>query len=398
MTSYGVTDAGFVLKPLDQIKSDVEARLRANIDAGLNLTASSPDGQFFQIICELISQMWELAQAVGATWDPDEAVGVWIENLAAITGTIKEDAKASTATVTITTTAAVSVDVGTFVLSVAGNSSAHFANTEAIVTTGADALSIAFAAQSTGPTVANAGTLTVIETPVTGIASATNPLDAEIGSDIESDDALRVRRENELDAVGAGTLDSIRARLIKPLAEGGAGCTDAEIFENTSDVTDGSGRPPHSIQAVVLGGVDADIWQAIWAVAGGGIQTFGAQTGSATDSRGKLQSVSFDRAVEKDVYLEIDLDIIADNYPSDGDTQIKDLIVAQGSTLTLGGDVIAERLKAAALPVSGIYDITGFRLGFAASPTGTANLAIGETELAVFDTSRVVVTTTPVTP
>jgi hypothetical protein len=42
-------------------------------------------------------------------------------------------------------------------------------------------------AQATGPTIATAGTLTVIEGGVTGWASVENPLDAEVGRTVESD-------------------------------------------------------------------------------------------------------------------------------------------------------------------------------------------------------------------
>ena len=349
MSSYGVTTEGFAIKPLDQIRTDIAARLRANIDAGLNLTASSPDGQNFLILTELISQMWELCQSTVATWDPDQAFGAWLDNLSAITGTVRRDAVASTVVVQVTTTQAVSVDAGAFVVSVKDNPSARFANVEPIVTSGASTdVSVHFAAQSTGPVVANAGTLIVIETPVVGIDSVANPHDAVVGADIESDSALRARREAELDAIGAGTLDSIRARLLRPVADGGAGCVDATIFENISDVTDSSGRPPHSVQAVVLGGKADDIAQSLWDVVGAGIQIYGSPAGAvnaedtdntkrtkgaATDSRGTKHDVSFDRAIERDVYIAIDVKVTTDQYPADGDEQIKQLLVARGEQL-----------------------------------------------------------------
>lgn len=393
MSSYGVLPEGFVIKPLEQIKQDVADLLRADIDPGLDLTPSSSFGQAYLIFCEQLGQMWELAQAVGATWDPDAAIGAWMDNLASLSGVLREDATKSTVVAEVTTDQAVSVPAGDYTVSVDGNEDARFVNTEAIVTAGADTVEVAFEAEETGPVVANAGTLTVIETPVSGITGVTNPLDADLGTDIEEDDDLRLRREEELDVVGAGTVDSVRARLLQV-----ADVEDAVVFENDTDEEDGDGRPPHSIHAIVLGGADADIWQAIWDVAGGGIATHGTETGNATDSRGVSQTVNFDRADDLEVYLEIDVDVIAADYPADGDDQIKAALIAYGDALRMGKDVIAQRIQKEAFAISGVHDITGFRLGLTVSPVGTINIVVDDTEIATFDTSRIVVATNPVTP
>lgn len=449
MSSYGLTAAGFVKKPLEQIKEDVATRLRAALGANLNLTAESALGQAYLILCEEIEQLWEVQEAEHKSWDPDNSTGEALDNVSAISGTGREAAVASMVTGVLTGTPTTNVPQGS-IASVSGDDDARFVTDAAAVIAAATAwagttaysvgdrvtndskiyqctvagtsagsggptgtgtdivdgtvtwrylgdgtgyVDASMTAESTGPTVANAFTLTVIETPVSGWDGVTNPLDAVIGSDIETDDELRARREEELDAIGSGTVDSIRAKLLKV-----DDVEDAVVFENTSDTTDSSGRPPHSLHPVVLGGTDADVAQAIWDAAGGGIDTYGAESVAATDSRGKSQTVNFDRATEKNVYLELDVDIISDDYPSDGDTQLATALVNKGDLLTMGQDVIAELLQSVAFGVSGVYDITELRLGFSASPSGTANLSIAETEIARFDTSRVVITTNPVTP
>lgn len=398
MTVYGVTADGFVVKPLEAIKADVEAAIRARVDAGIILTTDTPDGQTFLIFCEQLVQMWELAASVGSTMDPAAAIGIWLDNLSTITGTERAAARKSTVVENVTVSQAVSIGIGAFAVSVAGNPASRFVNTEAIVTGAAGTVAIDFEGDVTGPLVANAGTLTVIETPAVGVTSVTNPLDAAVGSNIEDDQGLRPRREAELDAVGSGTVDSIRARLIKPIAKGGAAVDAARVFENVTDVTDINGVPPHSIRAVVVGGADAAIWQVLWNATGGGIRTFGSHTGTATDSAGGSQSVSFDRATELTVYLEVDIDVIAANYPTDGDDQVAQLLVNKGNELTMGREVVAERLRAEALRVSGVYDVTALRLGLTASPVGTINIPVDFDEIAKFDTGRVLVNPTPVVP
>ena len=78
-------------------------------------------------------------------------------------------------------------------------------------------------ASETGPIAALTGTLTEIDTPVTGLDSVTNKEDATPGRDEETDSELKVRRENALQVSGAGTLESIRSRLLD-LAGVTAGC------------------------------------------------------------------------------------------------------------------------------------------------------------------------------
>jgi uncharacterized phage protein gp47/JayE len=393
--SYGVTPTGFVRKSLEQIKADVEARIRASDELGpaVNLTAESALGQLFQIFCEEIASVWEVQEAEHKAWDPDNNGGESQDNVCALTGTVRRDATKSVVGMEIDTTQAVNVPAGDFVVSVDGNPAARFVNTQAIQTGGAALVSMDFEAETAGPTVANAGTVTEIETPVAGITSVTNPLDATVGTNIEGDEDLRVRREEELDAVGAGTVDSIRARLLQT-----QGVTEAEVYENVTDFTDGDGRPPHSIHAVVIGGDDDDVAQTIWDTKGGGIKAHGSDFGTAVDLKGIDRVMNFDRADEIEIWLEVDLDVILDEYPADGSDQVAAALVALGDTLRMGRDVIAERLQAAVFGVSGVYDLTGFRLGFSPAPAGTANLPIAFDEKAVFDTSRVLVLVTGVTP
>lgn len=90
-------------------------------------------------------------------------------------------------------------------------------------------------AVATGPTFAPAGTLTVIDTPVSGWNTVNNPLDVDIGSDIEDDTDAMLRRSKLLSSQANGPLQAIVADVI--LVEG---VTAAVGFENTKITTDGS--------------------------------------------------------------------------------------------------------------------------------------------------------------
>ena len=125
-------------------------------------------------------------------------------------------------------------------------------------------------ATTTGPTVANANTLTVIDTPVSGLTSVFNPEDAVTGRDIETDAEFRIRRNNRLQVSLAGPLEAIRtAILILNDIEGSIQLEDVRGFENIEDTVDARGIPAHAFEMFVFqaGAVtsrDQEIFQAIF--------------------------------------------------------------------------------------------------------------------------------------
>ena len=87
---------------------------------------------------------------------------------------------------------------------------------------------VVFLSQDFGPIVAPINTLTEILTPISGWISINNPKAGLTGRLIETDAELRIRRNNSLRLLGAGTVESIRARLLQQVP----GVTSAFVFEN----------------------------------------------------------------------------------------------------------------------------------------------------------------------
>ena len=235
-----------------------------------------------------------------------------------------------------------------------------------------------------------AGTVTVIETPVSGWDSVTNQVDIVEGRDDETDSELRLRRAESLQVIGAGTIEAIRSRLLQV-----DNVTGAIVEENATDVTDGSGRPPHSFEAVVSGGLDQDIGDLIWLVKPAGIATFGTETVVVTDSQGFSHNIYFSRATEIYLWVRVTLTLYSEEtFPTDGLTQVAAAVLAFGDTHQVGNDVIPQRF------VSSIYDIPGIEnvlveIAVSATPMGapgayqTTKLSIANTEVAVFDSARI---------
>jgi uncharacterized phage protein gp47/JayE len=271
------------------------------------------------------------------------------------------------------------------------------------IATATAAVVVSGIAQDFGVKAAAAGTLTVIETPVAGLTSVVNPLDATLGRDIESDAALRVRREAALRAQGNAALDAIRADVLNVF-----GVTNCNVLQNDTDVNpDGNGLPPHSIECIVLGGTDAAVRTAILGSKAAGTRAYGSNTGTIVDSQGNTQQIDFTRPTTLNIWIIVNGTKTAAEYPSDGDAQIKQALVNYSLGLLLDsagkqifrgylpGDVVnAWNLVEAVQSVSGVKTITSILIGTSNPPTVSTDIATTIRQLAVLDTSRITITLT----
>lgn len=246
-------------------------------------------------------------------------------------------------------------------------------------------------AEEVGPTTAPAGSLTVIETPVSGLDSFTNELDAEVGSLTETDAAAKQRRNEELAVAGAATINAIRSDLSEV-----EGVTAVVVFQNVYAVPDIDGRPPHSVDVVVEGGDEQDIADRLFDTVAGGIETIGDILRNVTDSQGFSQPIRFSRPDQIAIWVELDLTIDAAKYPSNGDDLVKAAIVAMGDQLQIGESVVVfgsdPSISGSIDEIPGITDFV-VRIGTSASPTLDNNIPISARERADFDTSRITVST-----
>jgi len=389
--SYGVTLTGFVRKTLEVIQSEVIASLKSTISSALDTEAGTPLGQQIGIFCSQASQLWEVAEAVYNSMYPDSASGFSLRAVGSITGTVADAPQPSTVL------ANVNVDpgtyaIGTLIAHAVGDPTARFANTVEVTNVGilpATVNGVAFASEETGPVRANAGTLTVIAETVVGWNSITNPLDAALGTTAETDTAFRIKREEELTADGGSTEDSVRADLLKVTA-----VLSAQVLINDTDSTDINGLPPHSIEAVVLGGSDADVAMGLWLTKPVGIQTVGTTTVSITDSQGNAQDVSFSRPDEYVMLLNLDLLVDADTYI--GDNALKVLLTDWVDTFRTGRDFVLFQVAGQVMEASGVEDITSLEIGSSTpvvAPVGS-NYVIPVRGLATLQTSDITITLT----
>lgn len=267
-----------------------------------------------------------------------------------------------------------------------------FTLTEAVVI-GASPTEGVFQAVESGPIQAVAGTVTEIFTPVSGWDTVTNADNGTVGRGEETDAEARARRESSLAIIGAGPVEAIRARVLNDVAN----VVSCSVFENRDDITDAYGRPPHSMEVVVSGGLDADIAEKIWETKPAGIAMYGTDSADITDSNGDLQTIYFSRPISKYVHVEVTIDSYTSEeaYPIDGADQLKAAILAYGQALKLGNDLIIQRWNIPIFTVPGIASVTvrqAAENGSGDPPTWvTTNMAIGATSIVDMDLSRITI-------
>lgn len=446
--TYGVLTNGFEPKPYSAALVEIQGELRASFGDSIPLDDDSVFGRLAKILAEREAAYFEQLEALTLQFRPSSAEGAWLDTIASYTGIQRGGGAKSTAlvflsgdsgvevtelnlrtvtlatqfttqgTVTLLPSAArtpnttynkdvvVTNGDSCFVCVTAGTSSSatgygpliSASETENVtdgtvewrfIGDGTAHASVLAEAVSDGALVARAFDLTDIATPVAGVYGAINPYDAAVGSLIESDESLRLRRDNLVyTGVQASGGNRIRRALLA-LQD----VSEARVFVNTSDVVDGDGVPAHGIEAVVLGGDGQAIAQTLYEVVTAGSAMGGNTEYSILDANGATQTIRFSRPTDVDVYVKLELSVVDGEYAGDAEV-LRRLLEVQ---LKTGRDVVSSQMAARALATPGVVDCIA-KISTSPSPTTTITISISLRQIARLDSSRVTITTTYVTP
>lgn len=374
---FGLTVDGFVPKTLQVIKAELEARWRTEFGQNTDVSPESPDGQIIGIFAEREASLWEQVLAAYQAGNVGSALGVALDEKAALAGIQRRPASSSTVTVTLHGTPSTAVPGGTVVR--LADTQARFSLAAGTIG-GGGTVDVLATAEETGPIQALASSTWEIVNSVTGLTSITNAADAELGADLEKDGPLRQRVRRDQQAISP-VLNAIRKAV-----EALTGVQEVEVFENALDFADADDRPPHSFEVIVRGGDDTEIAQTIWGLKADGIQTYGLSSASAADALGQSVSVYFTRPSDVDIYVTAQI-VTDSEWPADGSDLVAAAILAYEDKVRTGLDVVAWKI-ASGVDVDGIHDLT-ILLGTSASPTLSEPISISTREIAALDSSRI---------
>lgn len=398
MSDYGISDTGFNRKRLDVLLQELNSEMKTIFGDNFNVSPESPDGQVDGVISESNANLWELLEEAYNAFNPSAASGSSLSNLVQLNGITRIAASPTTAQLTITGVNATVIPLGSLVST--SDTKVQFSlDQEVIIPSGGSAIVAVSASKDgvplTGPIEAAAGTITVIDTPISGWLTANNASDALLGTNEETDPELRSRRFNSVARDAQAIIDAIFAEV-----NAVPGVTQLTVLENDTDVTDVNGIPPHSIYVIVVGGDDGLIAQAIFLKKTLGANTFGTTLEAVLDSQNIPHDISFSRPVEVPIFVEVNLTPF-DDYPVTGDEDIKQAIVdyANGALIPgrgffLGDDVILSEIYTPVNTVPGMT-VDSLFISLSSPAIGLIDIPIAIDSVSQFLTANIVVNSGP---
>lgn len=273
--------------------------------ADINLGSDTPDGQLINIFIQAILDNEDLLTQIYSQFDPDNAIGVTLDQRVAINGIQRQAGTFTVTNVTLVTSQSLNLygldqDVQPiYTVSDSEGNQWQLITTELGISPGTSVF--AFQAANPGAVLTVPNTIIIPVTIVLGVTSINNPTTyTTLGINEETDAELRVRRQKSVSLASQGYLQGLLAAL-----ENLNGLTFAAVFENNTNATNADGVPSHSIWVIVAGtAAAADIANAIYTKRNAGCGMFGSQSYVITQVDGSPFEVFWDNVVSQNLFIK----------------------------------------------------------------------------------------------
>lgn len=273
----------------------------------INVESNSPDGQIINIFAQMLEDQYELLSQVNASFDPDQAVGVVLDQRCAINGIQRKAGTYTYVTIEVETDRSVTLqgldqypEEQAYTVSDGEGNKFVLSATSAI---GAGTSQLVFRALNVGNVEVLPNTITTPVTIVLGVKSINNPgVAITQGTNEETDAELRERRKASVSIANQGYVDGLQAALanIPDVAR-------VNVYQNRSNTTDADGIPGHSIWVVIQGGTDTEIGAVMDNKVAGGVGMKGTESVNVLQSDGQVATYYFDRASAQTLYVSLDI-------------------------------------------------------------------------------------------
>lgn len=299
-----LNSSGLTVKTHAELVAEFTAAYQAIYGADINLGSDTPDGQMMNIFIQSILDLSDLLVQIYNGFDPDNAIGVVLDQRVAINGIQRLGGSYSTTNVSVTMTTGLTLpgldDFPDAPYTVADNAGNNWFLAETQTEATAGIYTYLFRAAEPGANLTVPGEITVPVTVIIGVASVNNfSPQVSVGENEESDAELKIRRQKSVSLSSQGYLAGLLAAL-----ENIPGVTSAFVYENTTDTTDGDGVPGHSIWVIIAGTADdEDIANAIYTKRNAGAGMFGDQEFTITQVDGTFFPVYWDEVEIESMFI-----------------------------------------------------------------------------------------------
>ena len=241
-----ITAGGLSVASFTQIRAALVKRYQSVYGSDIDLSTGSADGIFVNDLALIINNILRTMEIFYSNLDVNTASGIYLDTLCALSNVTRKQATYSNASIQITNSTNSSVTLQDPVFLDSANNEWVYNGT--ITLAANETAEVTVTCTVLGPISAPAGWITQT-VDLTGI-DVEQPNDANIGSDVESDSALRARRNQSSGANGVTVLESLSGALLNI-----SGIKDVSIYNNNSGSSitskDSTSVAPHSIYVII---------------------------------------------------------------------------------------------------------------------------------------------------
>lgn len=262
----------------------------------INIAPDTPDGQLIGIFAQACADINEIIGGVYAMSDPTKAVGVWLDIQLKYVGLTRNRQDYSYLNnVTVTAVAGTIVPAG-FVVTDSNGVEWQTVNQATVTGT---STTMQLRSSQYGAFHLASGQELIPKTVVLGVQSLYTTSDSVLGRLQESDESALMRFLRSYSINNLDDREGLEAALLAI-----NDVRDAKVYENFTGSIDARGVEPHSINAIVIGGTNADIANRIIVKKGLGCGLQGAIT-ETVFYKGMDRQVKFDRSEEVSISVKI---------------------------------------------------------------------------------------------
>lgn len=322
-------NTGITIQNLTEILDEREAYLQTDDGFGSDfvIKGDSPTGNLQYADASREQELQELVQYLANQMNVETAEGVFLDYIAFRNFVTRQSATYTVIPITVTGTANLTVEA--FKLTILDqNTDRLYVNRESFTIGTGGTIDVNFSCTDFGPVSASSTSTYVISTPVLGVTAIEYKSGGvtTVGSNTETDAEFRARRDLLLDLLATSTTSSIRSAVLEV-----SGVTHCSVTENDTMSTVDT-IPAKAFEAVVLGGDDTEVAQAILSKKPAGIQAYGTTVESVTDADEDTFDIGFTRPSEVPIEMRITVKVTS-SQPTEWEDAVKSAIVTQFESL-----------------------------------------------------------------
>lgn len=251
------TNAGVDIASFTQIRDAITTRYKEvyGQDIDLTVTPTNADGVFVNDLALMVNNILQSIKTMYANLDVNTASGVYLDNLCRLSNIVRKPATPSNVYITVKNigndpiTIKKSSDAdGTTFVDVSGSEWLY--EGDDVVLNAGSSQSIQVFSSIAGEVEAVAGS--IVQAIGNQYLEVTQPTNANLGNDAETDSELRARRAQSVGATGATVLEALTGALLNITA-----IRDVKIYNNNTNqdrndiAKDGTTIKAHSIYVIV---------------------------------------------------------------------------------------------------------------------------------------------------